>query len=806
MPGSGVIGVTGLVLPIALLLLLAATAAAVYLRGRLSRVAAELAAAAGHAQSLQRELAMLRRESAPLQEQYNFVTDFLREFAHLARELHSGLSVRRIPGVLLNIVGRTLGPQLAVVLVRRRASESDPGCIGRLVVAATSNPERLRPGTEIPFGHGELGWVAEVQRVMTRQDLDAQPAATRNRLRQESLPGLNVDLAAPMVFGEQTLGLIALSGPRHSSESCKAALRVVAQIGALALHNAAAYSDVKISADVDGLTGVFNKRHMTKVLAEEIFGAQQRLSSVSIFLFDIDHFKNYNDVNGHLAGDRLLQLLARLVRENTRSENIFGRFGGEEFLLILPDANRCQALIVAEKLRALIANYAFPFRERQPLGVLSVSGGVAEYPTHALDSAGLLRAADQALYTAKRLSRNLVLSTTPAYLSEGEPLEPKGADPEEDEHRVLREDPPPPSHLVRSLPPDVDYQAARALAEAAADRYPDGRTLAEDIEDVLASQPSRHRAAWTPAGCAEGTFAASSFAEESDDAEVDLLLEELTPADPPPVPRASEGESELATPISAPAERSSAAAKPGLQSAAPVPHTAPPAGHPADARSTSLPTSERRDRAIAARTVSRGTQPRAWLVAVLPLAVLVAFAVRRLPWPGQAPELTPSGVPAPPRPSPRSIEPDAVREPLDEATPLPSSVAAPPGIQPPAEPAKPFASKPAVRSARLAIRIEHPLESGSLRLWVDDKLLIDQALDSQVTKKIVVIKLREGSLEEVLEVNPGTHEVRVQVAWEDNLREKTLSGTFNSGSTRHLEIRIGRLRKNLSVEWKGFES
>ena len=123
-------------------------------------------------------------------------------------------------------------------------------------------------------------------------------------------------------------------------------------------------------------------------------------------------------------------------------------------------------------------------------------------------------------------------------------------------------------------------------------------------------------------------------------------------------------------------------------------------------------------------------------------------------------------------------------------------------IGPTAEPAKPPASKPAVRSARLAIDFEHPLKSGTLRLWVDNNQRIDQALDSQVTKKIVAIKLRKGGLEEVLEITPGKHEVRVQVAWEDHLKEETLSGAFNSGSTRHLEIRIGRLRKNLSLEWK----
>jgi diguanylate cyclase (GGDEF)-like protein len=129
-----------------------------------------------------------------------------------------------------------------------------------------------------------------------------------------------------------------------------------------------------------------------------------------VFLFDIDNFKNYNDTNGHLAGDKLLQELAGLVNSAVRKDDIFGRFGGEEFLLILPHTNAGQAGAAAEKIRTLLASHPFPFRERQPLGCISVSGGVAEYPHHGLDAAGLLHAADEALYEAKRAGRNKVFT------------------------------------------------------------------------------------------------------------------------------------------------------------------------------------------------------------------------------------------------------------------------------------------------------------------------------------------------------------------------------------------------------------
>ena len=144
--------------------------------------------------------------------------------------------------------------------------------------------------------------------------------------------------------------------------------------------------------------------------------------ALSVFMFDIDNFKNYNDTNGHLAGDELLQELARLVQDNIRKDDVFGRFGGEEFLVVLPHTNASQALAAAEKLRAVVADHAFAFRDSQPLGRVSISGGVAEYPHDGRDAVALLRAADQALYDAKHRGRNRVLAAARPLPALAQPL------------------------------------------------------------------------------------------------------------------------------------------------------------------------------------------------------------------------------------------------------------------------------------------------------------------------------------------------------------------------------------------------
>jgi diguanylate cyclase (GGDEF)-like protein len=359
------------------------------------RLALALSRATRNTDALERELSLLRRAHVLLEQDQTRLTHFLREFPLLTRDLHGEGQQRRIPGVLANVAMRSLHPGQAVVLLRRRPTEDEPERASRLVVAAVA-PEGcpVKVGFEVAIGEGEIGLAAEEQQVMSRQDLELEAGSARLKLQQQGLPGFEADLVAPMIFEGETLGVIALSGCSRTSDDAKAALRLIAQTGAQAVHNAAAYNQMKTTADLDGLTGILNKRQMTRTLAERLHEAEKSMRPLSVFLFDVDNFKNYNDLNGHVAGDRLLQMLARLVGENTRKTDVFGRFGGEEFLLVLPNTPLPHALTVAEKVRAAIASHALPFAERQPLGCISVSGGVAQYPIDALDSARLLHAAD----------------------------------------------------------------------------------------------------------------------------------------------------------------------------------------------------------------------------------------------------------------------------------------------------------------------------------------------------------------------------------------------------------------------------
>ena len=162
-------------------------------------------------------------------------------------------------------------------------------------------------------------------------------------------------------------------------------------------------------AITDGLTDLHNYRFFKEQLTHEIDRAKRHNLHFSIIMLDIDHFKKYNDTHGHLAGDAVLKNMAQLLRQNVRKIDIAARYGGEEFALVLIETNKTAARFVAQKLKKLVAEYPFSFRESQPNGKLTISMGVSTYPDDGTSYQKLVDIADKRLYQAKSLGRNKVV-------------------------------------------------------------------------------------------------------------------------------------------------------------------------------------------------------------------------------------------------------------------------------------------------------------------------------------------------------------------------------------------------------------
>jgi diguanylate cyclase (GGDEF)-like protein len=156
---------------------------------------------------------------------------------------------------------------------------------------------------------------------------------------------------------------------------------------------------------VDGLTQVHNKRYLLETLDREIPRARRHGRPLSALMFDIDHFKKINDTFGHLAGDYVLKEMATLVKSRLRPDDVFGRYGGEEFCALLPETPLVGAGAIAEDLRRKVQERSFVFENEQI--AVTVSIGCAELGPE-MDVTGLVKAADEKLYASKHAGRNRV--------------------------------------------------------------------------------------------------------------------------------------------------------------------------------------------------------------------------------------------------------------------------------------------------------------------------------------------------------------------------------------------------------------
>lgn len=158
----------------------------------------------------------------------------------------------------------------------------------------------------------------------------------------------------------------------------------------------------------DDLTGIYNHRFFIQQLSLEMERQKRYASPLSLLMIDIDYFKHYNDHNGHLAGDEALKGIALRIQHGVRQSDIVARYGGEEFVAILVNTGKEQAMEIAERVRRVVAETSFPNEKEQPNGDLTVSIGVATFAPPISTLTDLIRAADNALYRAKRAGRNRV--------------------------------------------------------------------------------------------------------------------------------------------------------------------------------------------------------------------------------------------------------------------------------------------------------------------------------------------------------------------------------------------------------------
>lgn len=205
-------------------------------------------------------------------------------------------------------------------------------------------------------------------------------------------------------------GIIAIASytPNDFSRTDLELLENLAQQAALALDNTYHHAEVEAQSRLDSLTGAYNHGYIVNFLNNEAENGLLNSAPLSLIMLDIDHFKQYNDNFGHIVGDQVLTILTQAIRQHIKTSDAIGRWGGEEFAIVLPGTSGPQAQLVAERVRETVNSLSIHDREEHLLPFPTISQGLAVFPSETNNVYKLIDLADQRLYIAKERGRNQI--------------------------------------------------------------------------------------------------------------------------------------------------------------------------------------------------------------------------------------------------------------------------------------------------------------------------------------------------------------------------------------------------------------
>ena len=276
-----------------------------------------------------------------------------------------------------------------------------------LSVAVGEGADRSRTGAVVKPGEGIAGWVAREGKPVVVHDAAADPRWCE--LEQTYGTCARSVLCVPLETRGRVLGVIEVVNKKGGGEGFTprdlSLVTRLAGFAAIAIENARLYQQTKMLTLTDELTRLYNTRFFTQYLENDVKRCRRYKSSVSLIFLDLDHFKLVNDRHGHLMGSQLLREVADVLRRGVRDVDIVARYGGDEFIVILPETRLEDAALVAERLRQAMNDHVFLASEGLAAH-LTASFGVAAFPETCSSEEELIRLADQAMYRVKNRTRN----------------------------------------------------------------------------------------------------------------------------------------------------------------------------------------------------------------------------------------------------------------------------------------------------------------------------------------------------------------------------------------------------------------
>jgi len=332
---------------------------------------------------------------------YRETYEYRQMVLNFAQRMSNVLDLGELADAMLKPIAKAVNATQASLLLSSNGAEYSSEFAERLTEGEIAIPIEL--GKDSPI----VSWLDREDRPLSREVMDVGPEfkglweAERNIIE-----GVELELLVPIKSKGKLIGILALSkkesGGHYSSDDVDLVITLVHE-AAVAIENAQLYAQARERAHIDELTGLYNHRYFHERLDEEISRCSRFGDIFSLLFLDMDLFKTYNDIYGHIEGDNILSKVGQYLMGAIRGIDMAFRYGGDEFTVILPQASLDDAYTVAERVRKTIES------EMDSKGVaMTCSVGIASWPTDGVMREELLRAADTALYYSKEAGRNRI--------------------------------------------------------------------------------------------------------------------------------------------------------------------------------------------------------------------------------------------------------------------------------------------------------------------------------------------------------------------------------------------------------------
>ncbi|MBU1660273.1 MAG: sensor domain-containing diguanylate cyclase [Chloroflexi bacterium] len=316
--------------------------------------------------------------------------------------ISAGMDIERIYTAIHEAAKRLMPCEAFAISILDDASQE-------IEVAYMVDRDGRVPPLRMPSGQGLSGHIISTGKAMIAYDFPESDEAKSIKVVHIGSPEhIRAFIAVPLRLGDKIFGMLSAQSYQSHEYTIddQHLLEMLAAHATIALDNAQLFAEIQRIAIIDSLTEVYNRRYFFDATRREFSRSYRYQNPLSIIMLDLDHYKRVNDIYGHATGDQVLKLLAQRIQGYTRESDTLGRYGGDEFCILLPETDIVQALEIAERLRTYVASE--PIQTEQAILTITLSLGVSSMAKNITDLSQLLQCADTALYDAKQAGRNCV--------------------------------------------------------------------------------------------------------------------------------------------------------------------------------------------------------------------------------------------------------------------------------------------------------------------------------------------------------------------------------------------------------------